>query len=123
MGSEMCIRDRNTAIQAIRRSFVGFIIPFVLIYNPSLSLVYNFEIVAFLSVVIRLALAIWLMPTALGGVDRAPLPLNSRIFRIALGVIILLNFVEVQIAGVIAALILLYVEYKRAKVTLPDAST
>ena len=43
--------------------------------------------------------------------------------RIALGIIILLNFVEVQIAGVIASLILLYVEYKRAKVTLPEAST
>ena len=68
-------------------------------------------------------MAIWLMTTALGGVDRAPLPLYSRILRIALGIIILLNFVEVQIAGVIASLILLYVEYKRAKVTLPDAST
>ena len=63
------------------------------------------------------------MTTALGGVDRAPLPLYSRILRVALGVIILLNFVEVQIAGVIAALVLLYVEYKRAKVTLPEAST
>ena len=113
----------STAIQAIRLSFVGFIIPFVLIYNPSLSLVYDFEIVAFISVVIRLALAIWLMTTALGGVDRAPLPLYSRILRLALGVIILLNFVEVQIAGVIASLILLYVEYKRAKLTTPDAST
>jgi len=43
--------------------------------------------------------------------------------RIALGVIILLNFVEVQIAGVIASLILLYVESKQAKLTTPDAST
>ena len=111
----------QTAIQAIKLSFVGFIIPFVLIYNPSLSLVYDFEVIAFLSVVIRLALAIWLMTTGLGGVDRATLPVYSRILRMVLGITILLNFGEAQIAGVIASLILLYVDSKRAKLAIPGA--
>ena len=111
----------QTAIQAIKLSFVGFIIPFVLIYNPSLSLVYEFEVIAFLSVVIRLALAIWLMTTGLGGVDRAPLPVYSRILRMVLGITILLNFGEAQIAGVIASFILLYVDSKRAKLAIPGA--
>ncbi|MEE2999765.1 MAG: TRAP transporter fused permease subunit [Pseudomonadota bacterium] len=106
----------NTAMQALKLSFVGFMIPFVLIYNPSLSLVYNFEVVAFISVVIRLSLAIWLVTTALGGVDRSPLPAYSRILRLSLGVIILLTYIEAQIGGVIAAIILLYVEAKRAKI-------
>ena len=113
----------NTAMQALKLSFVGFIIPFVLIYNPSLSLVYNFEIVAFISVVIRLALAIWLFTTALGGVDRAPLSIYSRILRVAFGFIVLLNFAEAQIAGVVASVILLYVDYKRAKPKISDVST
>ena len=110
----------NTAMQALKLSSVGFMIPFVLIYNPSLSLVYNFEVIAFVSVVIRLALAIWLVTTALGGVDRAPLPVYSRILRITLGVVILLTYIEVQIAGFIASLILLYVDSKRAKSTIPS---
>ena len=110
----------NTAMQALKLSSVGFMIPFVLIYNPSLSLVYNFEVIAFVSVVIRLALAIWLVTTALGGVDRAPLPVYSRILRITLGVVILLTYIEVQIAGFIASLILLYVDAKRAKSTIPS---
>jgi TRAP transporter 4TM/12TM fusion protein len=113
----------NTAMQALKLSSVGFMIPFVLIYNPSLSLVYNFEVIAFVSVVIRLALAIWLVTTALGGVDRAPLPVYSRILRITLGVVILLTYIEVQIAGIIASLILLYVDSKRAKSTIPSTPT
>ena len=113
----------NTAMQALKLSSVGFMIPFVLIYNPSLSLVYNFEVIAFVSVVIRLALAIWLVTTALGGVDRAPLPVYSRILRITLGVVILLTYIEVQIAGFIASLILLYVDAKRAKSTIPSTPT
>jgi TRAP transporter 4TM/12TM fusion protein len=111
----------RTAMQALKLSSVGFMIPFVLIYNPSLSLVYEFEIIPFIWVVIRLSLSIWLVTTSLGGVDRAPLPVYSRILRVFLGITILLNFVEVQIAGVIASLILLYVEYKRAKLIIPSA--
>jgi hypothetical protein len=61
------------------------------------------------------------MTTGLGGVDRAPLPVYSRILRMVLGITILLNFGEAQIAGVIASLILLYVDYKRAKLVIPGA--
>jgi len=104
-----------TAIQAIKLSSVGFIIPFVLIYNPSLSLVYNFEVLPFISVLFRLSLAIWLFTTALGGVDREPLAGYSRVLRLILGVVILLDYIEIQAIGVILSLVLLYIEAKRAK--------
>lgn len=105
----------TTAVQALKLSFVGFIVPFVFIYNPSLSLVVEFEIVAFIWVVLRLALAIWLMTTALGGVDRGPLPIWSRLLRFALGVGVLLIYTEVQIAAAVAGLGLLVLESRRAK--------
>ena len=105
----------TTALQALKLSFVGFIVPFVFIYNPSLSLVVGFETGPFLWVIARLALAIWLMTTALGGVDRAPLPMWSRILRIALGVGVLFTFIEVQVAAVIAGLALLVVESRLAR--------
>lgn len=105
----------HTAIQALKLSFVGFIIPFVLIYNPALSLVFEFEVVAFISVVFRLSLAIWLMTTSLGGVDRDRLSVYSRVLRMALGIAVLLNFVEVQAIGVVASIALLYIEARIAK--------
>ena len=105
----------TTALQALKLSFVGFIVPFVFIYNPALSLVVGFEVGPFVWVVARLALAIWLMTTALGGVDRAPLPMWSRILRTALGICVLLTFIEIQIAAAVAGLALLYVESRRTK--------
>jgi len=105
----------STAVQAIKLSIVGFIIPFVLIYNPSLSLVYDFNIVDFVSVVIRLSLAIWLITTALGGVDRASLPLYSRLLRLVLAITMLLTFIEAQIFAVVAAILLLYLDGVNAK--------
>ena len=112
------IADSNpmsTAIQAIKLSIVGFIIPFVLIYNPSLSLVYDFNIIDFVSVVIRLSLAIWLITTALGGVDRASLPLYSRLLRLVLAITMLLTFIEAQLFAVVAAILLLYLDGVNAK--------
>jgi len=105
----------STAFQALKLSFVGFIVPFVFVYNPSLSLVVNFEFLPFVWVVLRLAFAIWLMTTGLGGVDRAPLPYWSRIARVALGVMVLFTIIEIQLAGAVLGLALLIYEYRQAK--------
>ena len=105
----------TTGMQALKLSFVGFVVPFVFVYNPSLSLVVGFETVPFLWVSARLALAIWLMTTALGGVDRAPLPAWSRAARAALGFAVLIGIVWVQAAAAAAALALLFVDFRRAK--------
>ncbi len=104
----------TTAVQALRLSFVGFIVPFVFIYNPSLSLVVEFEPVAFVWIVIRLSLAIWLMTTSLGGVDRTPLPLWSRAARMVLGIGSLLTITELQLAAVVAGVALLLFEWRRS---------
>ncbi len=104
----------TTAMQALKLSFVGFIVPFVFVYNPSLSLVVEFETLPFLWVVARLALAIWLMTTALGGVDRRRLPPWSRAARLVLGIGALLAMREIQIAAVALSLALLFVESRPA---------
>ena len=71
---------------------------------------------------VRLALAIWLVTTALGGVDRGALPVYSRFLRILLGIAILLTYIEVQALGVIASIILLYADRKRAQKKIMDAT-
>jgi hypothetical protein len=80
-----------------------------------LSLVYDFNIIDFVSVVIRLSLAIWLITTALGGVYRASLPLYSRLLRSILAITMLLTFIEAQIFAVVAAILLLYLDGINAK--------
>ena len=82
----------------------------------------GFETIPFIWVVARLSLAIWLMTTALGGVDRAPLPLWSRILRISFGIGALLTITEVQIIAFMAGLALIIIEGRRVK-TVRDTSS
>lgn len=105
----------KTGLQASRLSIVGFIVPFVLVYNPSLSIVREFEPIAFVWVCLRLTLAIWLITTALGGVDRARLNVLSRTLRIALGLAVLIDGWQIQLAAFVLAIALLLYEYLQAK--------
>jgi TRAP transporter 4TM/12TM fusion protein len=105
----------STGMQAIKLSVIGFIVPFVFIYNPSLTLVEGFEVLPFIWVCLRLTLAIWFLTTALGGVDRALLPWWSRGLRIGLGILVLFDQIEVQAAAFLIAFGLLFVDYRRAK--------
>ena len=75
----------HTALVAVRLALVGFIIPFVLVYNPSLSIVVAFETGEFSWICVRLALAIWLFTTALAGVDARDLHPISRFARLVAG--------------------------------------
>ncbi len=91
-------------VDACRVALIGFIIPFALIYNPSLSLVVDFDIPEFLWICLRLALAVWLLSTGVSGYAAARLPLWQRAIRIALGVVALVPQLGVEIAGTVAAL-------------------
>lgn len=75
----------TTGVQAVRLAAVGFAIPFVLIYNPSLSLVIDFEWGAFIWLMVRLPLAIWLIATGTTGYEIARLSLADRVLRVAAG--------------------------------------
>ena len=91
-------------VDACRVALIGFIIPFVLIYNPSLSLVIDFSIEGFVWVCLRLILAIWLMSTGVSGYAAARLPMWQRPVRVLLGVAVLMPALSVEIAATCAAL-------------------
>ncbi|MEC7488084.1 MAG: TRAP transporter fused permease subunit [Pseudomonadota bacterium] len=104
-----------TAFQALRLAFVGFLVPFMIIYNPSLTLVQGFELFPFVSAIVRLGLALWVMTTALGGVARHRLSMVSRIARFVLGLFLLIAHVELQIVGLVGLLCLFAYEAKKAR--------
>ncbi len=70
-----------TSMQAVRIALVGFLIPFIWIYYPSILLVVGFSWQEFIWILARMPLAIWLFSTALSGVEQRPLSLLERLAR------------------------------------------
>jgi len=91
----------ETAVMAVRLALIGFIIPFVMIYNPSLVLVTeSFSTVEFAWVVARLALAIWLLTTGLSGYAGVRLSRPERVARAIAAVAALWPVLVVEIVAV-----------------------
>ena len=111
----------RTGIAAIRLSLVGFIIPFVFVYNPSLLLVVDgFHWPEFLWALLRLLTSIWLLNSAFSGFDYGKLPMWSRAVRLAAGLIVFVHFWEIQLAAEsagIAVIVLNQVLARRRNVT------
>ncbi len=79
----------RTAVTAMRLAAVGFIIPFVFVYHPSLLLGEEFQLWPLLWIALRLVLAIWLLTTGLAGYDKTKLSYLGRGVRVAIGVLVL----------------------------------
>ena len=98
----------TTAVYAVRIALVGFIIPFIFIYEPSLLLVgETFDAMSFVRVAICLSLAIWLINTALIGYERQGLGVPERILRGLAGAGLLIQIPTLQIAFLVIGLSLI----------------
>lgn len=97
----------TTAVYAVRLALVGFIIPFIFIYEPSLLLVGSFDLVSFIRVAICLAIAIWLINTALIGYERQELAKPERILRGIAGAGLLIQIPPLQIVFLVIGLSLI----------------
>ena len=99
----------RTAFIALRLAAIGFIIPFIFVYEPSLLLVLDFEITAFLRVCLSLLLAIWLLNTGTSGYASGRLSLLGRGVRLVLAAALLIQMPMLQYVAICAALLLLAV--------------
>lgn len=102
-------------IDACKVALIGFVIPFVLVYNPSLSLVTDFTLSGFLWVAARLALAIWMFSTAFSGYAAGKLNMPWRAARLLLGfgVLVPLLWAEILCAGLVGVLLARDLAYAR----------
>lgn len=96
-----------TGVQAIRIAAVGFVIPFVLIYNPAISLVVDFEWAAFIWALLRIPVAIWLIATGTTGCEVIRFGLPERAARTACGFLVLLPVIIVEIAALVIGVALI----------------
>ena len=98
-------------VDACRIALIGFIIPFVLVYNPSLSLVTGFTFVGLAWICLRLSLAIWFFSTGFTGYAAGRIGLMQRGLRLALGLAILVPQLWIEVAATIAALAIVGMDY------------
>ena len=97
----------KVAMTAVRIALIGFLIPYVVIYNPTLTLVFNFDIIDFVWICIRLSLAIWLVGTGFAGVEMTSLSNTMRLARLACGFMVLWQDTWIQISTVILGLLII----------------
>lgn len=110
-----------TAIAALRLALVGFIIPFIFIYEPSILLVGTFDLVSFLRATTTLAMAIWMINTMMVGFEGGPLPGWNRALRGLFGVGLLMQFPVLQYICLAAAVAWLLAQAMQRKRTLLKA--
>ena len=100
-------------LQAMKLSAVGFIIPFVFAYQPELLLLPGSNIGAVLWVGLRLALAIWLLSTALGRFDRVSLAPVDVLLRLAASIGAVTVWPVLQSGAVLLGIGLILLHYMR----------
>ncbi|MBR9766363.1 MAG: TRAP transporter fused permease subunit [Rhodobacteraceae bacterium] len=99
-------------VDACRIALIGFIIPFVMVYNPSLSLVTGFTWVGLAWVCLRLSLTIWLFSTGFSGYASTRLGAGQRGLRFALGLGVLVPMIWAEVACTLLALALVWSDWR-----------
>ena len=93
-----------TGFQAVKIAAAGFIIPYVIIYYPSITLVTQFEWSSFIWIMIRLPIAIWLVASGFVGSDAFNFGPVERLLRLATAVTMLATVPALQILGLAVGL-------------------
>ena len=100
-----------TAVYAMRIGLVKFLVPFVFAFYPVILIVEEsgvaFEIMAFLSIIVRLSIVIYLVSSAVIGFDRRRLPAWEIIGRLILGILIIFTDPFIHWSASAAALVYL----------------
>ena len=104
----------TTGFIAIKIAAVGFMIPFIFVYYPSISIVIGFDWTEFIWILVRLPVAVWLIATAFIGCDQHALSFAERIVRATLAVVMLIVDPISQIAGFVLGIGIIALHRNRA---------
>ncbi|MFP6736878.1 MAG: TRAP transporter fused permease subunit [Rhodospirillales bacterium] len=113
----------TTGFQAIKICAVGFIIPFVLVYYPSIGLVVDFEWGEFIWIMARLPVAVWLIATGFIGCDNHQLGYFERALRLAAAIVMLITEPGLQIGGLVVGAAIIIRHRYRSRGLGPEKET
>jgi TRAP-type uncharacterized transport system fused permease subunit len=108
-------KPMETGLEATRVALTGLIIPYIFIFNPSLSLVENFDAVSFLWALARTCLASWLIAETLSGLTASFRSLALRAAFAGLVICLFVNFAIVTFAATGVTLLILARRFMSAK--------
>jgi TRAP transporter 4TM/12TM fusion protein len=103
-------------LTAMRLSAAGFVIPFVFVFDPALLILFADGPAEIALVGLRLAVAIWMIATALARFDAGPLPGWAALLRLAAGLALLTIWPGAQAAGLAGAVALVILERVQRRV-------
>jgi len=113
----------ETCVAAFKIGLIGFIIPFVFVYHPSLLLVVeNFDLFDMIISLLRLVFAFFMINTAVMGMSVFKLAPKERFLRLITGFGVLLEFPSLQIGFGLMSLILIIIDLRRRKEIISVAS-
>lgn len=110
----------HIGIDACRIALIGFIIPFVLVYNPSLSLVADFSVTGLVWIMLRLGLAIWMFSTGFSGYSADRLPPVMRMLRFVTGFGMLVPVIWIEALFTAVGLALIVMDWRASQQSDPD---
>ena len=112
-----------TAVYAMRIGLVKFLVPFVFAFYPVILIVQEsgvvFEWVAFLSILLRLLVVIYLVSSAVIGFDERRLPIWEIILRLSLGLLIIFTDPIIHWSSAGLAIIFLIWHVRKFKEKVP----
>ena len=107
-----------TAMSAVKVAFVGFIIPYVFVFNTDLLIIVeDFSFLAFLWAVLRMLLAIWLIETGLLAFGLVRIQPLLQVLRIVIGLALIATIPLLQISALVIGISLLVWEFMQHRQT------
>lgn len=102
----------RVAAVAVRLALIGFLVPFMFIYNPSLLLIVDgFNMPDLVWGVIQMMLVIWALTSSLSGYGAAPLGPLARCLRLVVGVLLMMRGMSMELIGLALAVLILGLDF------------
>lgn len=105
----------GTAVAATRIGIVIFAIPFLFAFNPEMLIVAEggseFSLVAFIYLIARLGLLIYMLASAAARFDKGKMPIWEAVARAAAGLLLISPVFAISAAAFAASLVLIFLHY------------
>jgi len=103
-----------TAFMSFRLGMAKFIIPFVFAFYPTILIIEEFQLAAFVWIVLRTCFCIWLFSSALSGYDRRELSVIEIAIRFVVAFAMLVTDAYIHIPAIVIGMLVILFDKRMA---------